>query len=451
MPKKLTQDEFEKKIHDIDPSFKVIGKYDGYYDKNGRGKKILLEHECGYQDEYNISKFMSGKCKCRKCFNLIPLTQDQFESKIKSINPNIKIVGKFTGLSKMVACRCRVCDQEWTTQANVLYKHGCPFCSGIRKTHEMFVSEVNSRFPGLYEILTEYQNNSKKIKVKNLKCSHEFECSPRDLVNGECKCLYCNGKRILVGFNDLWTVNPDIAKFLENPNDGYIVTNSSTKKVWWKCSCGNRIYKSADEVTSSNSLKCPICSDGFPIGEKILYSLLHFKNIDFNFRIKFDWSCNKQYDFYIAESKTIIEVNGIQHYKEIKKFTHDYLKNIQENDKFKYNLALQNGIVNYVYIDASNSDPFFIVNNIKNSVLKDILKFEEMNENDWNEIIKRSMKSIVIDVSDLWNDGLCISEIQNKVKIDRHTIRNYLMRATQAHLCDYSSNESRNRIWRNYA
>ena len=69
MPNKLTQEEFEIRIHNIDPSFRVIGKYNGYYDENGKPKKILLEHECGYQDEYAINKFMAGRCKCRKCNN----------------------------------------------------------------------------------------------------------------------------------------------------------------------------------------------------------------------------------------------------------------------------------------------------------------------------------------------------------------------------------------------
>lgn len=448
MPKKLTQEEFEIRIHNIDPSFRVIGKYNGYYDENGKPKKILLEHKCGYQDEYAINKFMAGKCKCRKCNNLIPITQKEFESKIDS---NIKIIGKFTGLSKRIKCHCKICNHEWSTQAYVLYKHGCPVCRGVKKTNKMFVAEVNNKFPGQYEILTEYQSAVKKVKVKNLQCGHEFECNPRDLLNGECKCPYCNGKRVLVGFNDLWTVNPTIAKFLENPAEGYELTNSSAKEVWWKCSCGNRIHKTVYEVTDTNSLKCPICSDGYPIGEKIIYSLLSHQDIEFDFRIKFDWSCNKQYDFYIPKYKTIVEVNGIQHYKENTKFTHQKLEDIQNNDQIKYDLALRNGISHYIYIDASTSNIFDIVNNIKESALIDILNLQSLTDSDWDEVVKRSMKSIVVEVSDLWNEGLCISEIQNMVKIDRHTIRNYLNRASQIHMCDYNTEESRKRIWRNYA
>ena len=175
------------------------------------------------------------------------------------------------------------------------------------------------------------------------------------------------------------------------------------------------------------------------------------QDIEFDFRIKFDWSCNKQYDFYIPKYKTIVEVNGIQHYKENIKFTHQKLEDIQNNDQIKYDLALRNGISHYIYIDASTSNIFDIVNNIKESALIDILNLQYLTDSDWDEVVKRSMKSIVVEVSDLWNEGLCISEIQNMVKIDRHTIRNYLNRASQIHMCDYNTEESRKRIWRNYA
>lgn len=451
MPRKLTQEEFKQRVHQIDPSFKVVGEYKGYYDEDGRARKILLEHDCGYQDEYSIPKFMAKKCKCRKCNNLIPMAKKEFELKIHDVNPSVQIVGEFRGITKKITCRCDVCNNEWSTQAYLLYKHGCPFCAGVRKTHKMFVSEVNNKFLNQYEILSEYKGVHDNILVKNVKCGHEFECNPRDLLNGDCECPYCNGKRVLIGFNDLWTNNPDIAHFLENSDDGYSVTNRSSKKLWWKCDCGNRIYKSVDEVVDANSIRCPICSDGYPIGEKIIYSLLRYLNIDFDFRTKFDWSLNRQYDFFIQSYNLIIEVNGIQHYKESGNFTHDTLENIQNNDKLKYDLAMQNGVTNYVDINASTSQTDDIIANIKNSSLYILLNLNTLNEYDWNEILKHSMKSIVINVSNLWNDGLSISEIQHRVKIDRHTIRNYLKRTAKIGLCNYSKEESRSRIRRNYA
>lgn len=45
MPKKLTQEEFEIRIHNIDPSFRVIGKYNGYYDENGKPNVTINKME----------------------------------------------------------------------------------------------------------------------------------------------------------------------------------------------------------------------------------------------------------------------------------------------------------------------------------------------------------------------------------------------------------------------
>lgn len=54
MPQKLTQEQFQNRIREIDPSFDVIGEYQGYYFPNGKPRKILLQHECGVDIRMNI-------------------------------------------------------------------------------------------------------------------------------------------------------------------------------------------------------------------------------------------------------------------------------------------------------------------------------------------------------------------------------------------------------------
>ena len=54
MPQKLTQEQFQNRIREIDPSFDVIGEYQGYYFPNGKPRKILLQHECGVVIRLNI-------------------------------------------------------------------------------------------------------------------------------------------------------------------------------------------------------------------------------------------------------------------------------------------------------------------------------------------------------------------------------------------------------------
>ena len=40
-------------------------------------------------------------------------------------------------------------------------------------------------------------------------------------------CSYCSGRKVWIGFNDLWTTNPDIAKLLTDPNEGYLYSKGS--------------------------------------------------------------------------------------------------------------------------------------------------------------------------------------------------------------------------------
>lgn len=76
-------------------------------------------------------------------------------------------------------------------------------------------------------------------------------------------CPYCSGKRILIGFNDLTTTHPNIAKEWHptknptlKPTD---VSYGSNKVVWWLGMCGHEWESSIASRCRYNS-KCPICN-----------------------------------------------------------------------------------------------------------------------------------------------------------------------------------------------
>ncbi len=76
-------------------------------------------------------------------------------------------------------------------------------------------------------------------------------------------CPYCNSNRLLKGFNDLETVNPEILKYWnyeKNKIQPYEVTAKSNKRVWWHCfTCDNDFEASIhNKVKYPNS--CPYCS-----------------------------------------------------------------------------------------------------------------------------------------------------------------------------------------------
>ena len=90
---------------------------------------------------------------------------------------------------------------------------------------------------------------------------HEWQAVIGSRYKGN-NCPYCSGKKLLVGYNDLATVNPLLAtEWHSTKNDGLLpsmVQNKSKYKVWWKCSKGHE-WQAAISHRSSGS-GCPYCS-----------------------------------------------------------------------------------------------------------------------------------------------------------------------------------------------
>ncbi len=74
-------------------------------------------------------------------------------------------------------------------------------------------------------------------------------------------CPYCDNKKVLKGYNDLGTINPDLAKEWNQEKNGNLrpenVTAGSNKKVWWKCEKGHEWQ--ATIASRNNGIGCPYC------------------------------------------------------------------------------------------------------------------------------------------------------------------------------------------------
>ena len=71
---------------------------------------------------------------------------------------------------------------------------------------------------------------------------HEWEADVSSRYKGH-SCPYCNNLRALAGYNDLATLNPNLAKEWKYEKNGILkpsdVLPGSYKKVWWKCKNGH--------------------------------------------------------------------------------------------------------------------------------------------------------------------------------------------------------------------
>lgn len=76
-------------------------------------------------------------------------------------------------------------------------------------------------------------------------------------------CNICSGTRVLAGFNDLGTKEPELAKEFHPtknaPDTPQTVSPTTAKKLWWICGLGHE-YQATAANRSSNGSGCPVCT-----------------------------------------------------------------------------------------------------------------------------------------------------------------------------------------------
>lgn len=193
----------------------------------------------------------------------------------------------------------------------------------------------------------------------------------------------------------------------------------------WKCpDCKTFIENKVIVNINRNGLSCPSCSDKMSFAEKMMYNILKELKVGFIKEKSFIWSDNKRYDFYIPKHNTIIEVHGSQHYGD--SFESVGGRTFEEeikNDKIKKEMAFKQGIHNYIELNCSKNTLDYIRNSILNSELTHIL---ELNDLQWEELAKKSSKSILFEILDLWNNGTSILKISNNIGLSTTSITKYI-------------------------
>lgn len=352
------------------------------------------------------------------------------------------------GSSKKVWWYCSKCKSDYCSIIANRTKQGtgCSYCANISKNHTNSLATVNPLLASEWHPTKNGELTPSDVVPKSAKhvwwlgeCGHEWNArlEVRNLGSG---CPICDNKRILIGFNDMWTTNPELASMLLNPEDGYKYTQSSNKKLDWKCNACNYINRNkriSDIRKVTNS--CPSCSDGRSYPEKFMHNLLSVCKIDFEHQKSFSWSTGKRYDFYIPSLNMIIETHGRQHYYEwnFKGVIKRSLKEEQENDRLKKEYAIKNGINNYVVIDCRRSESAYIKKSITESYLNTFLPLEEV---DWKIVIKNANKSVLPLITDFYNinkDILNYNEMRQVFGISMGTLKYYLKQGSKIGLCDY--------------
>jgi hypothetical protein len=160
-----------------------------------------------------------------------------------------------------------ICSEGHSFQIAVIKRtqrgNGCQVCSG-RKVLEG-VNDLATSHPEIAREAfnwdpAEFVAGSKAIKEWVCRFGHHFQASIGNR-SGQNKsgCPICSGHKVLIGFNDLATINPSIASqaFGWDPSS---VTAGATQKREWKCAFGH-IFSAAPKDRANPSLGCPYCSN----------------------------------------------------------------------------------------------------------------------------------------------------------------------------------------------
>lgn len=302
-------------------------------------------------------------------------------------------------------------------------------------------------------------NNISSGKKYDFICDkgHIFDAYPCNAFQnkGEFGCPICSGRRVLKGYNDLFTTHYELACLLKNKEDGYMFNAGSNKKLFWICpDCGNEIYDSPNKMTQKKHI-CQKCNFDTSYGEKFVSNLLSQFLIHFEKEKIFDWSDNKKYDFYLEEYNCIIEVNGKQHYtsSDFSGFGGRSYIEEQYNDLYKMDLAKEHGkIKNYYIIDCRYSLMSWIKHNIIISGLLETL-YIHYKSVDWEECNKYATSNITKKICESYNENNNINILCEQFDLCYNSIIKKLKRGTELNWCNYDplenlkSRDERNKKW----
>ena len=134
----------------------------------------------------------------------------------------------------------------------------------LLKNNKTIMKEYNYQKNTNIDLNTISSGSGKKIWWVCEK-GHEYECTINHRVYENCGCPYCSNQKVLEGYNDLATTNPELLKmwdYKKNDSLGIYpnkISKGTHKKVWWVCEKG---HSCEQEIRSKvNGTGCPVCSN----------------------------------------------------------------------------------------------------------------------------------------------------------------------------------------------
>ena len=294
----------------------------------GSDKKIWWKCNRGHEWRATIGSRNSG-CGCPYCAGIYAI---KGETDLQTVNPALAKEWDYEknyGLRpedvtshshKRVWWKCQNGHSWQTAVSKRTSGQNCPFCSGkkawkgyndISITNPELISEWDFEKNDIPPYAYRPMSNKKVWWICDK--GHSWSAAIAKRVSGE-KCPVCQGKKILIGYNDLATTHPFLAlEWDSNKNNHTMpceVSKGSSKKVWWICKRGHS-WKAAIS-SRADGVGCPLCAKELQTSypEKILYYYIKklFPDTISNYKNKALYPF--ELDVYIPTLRIGIEYDG---------------------------------------------------------------------------------------------------------------------------------------------
>jgi hypothetical protein len=239
-----------------------------------------------------------------------------------------------------IICRCVDCGATHSdNHRNLSYKKFyCKYCD-LRK----YSNIIKDGYPEILEI----KSNKIRLRCEN---GHEYIQLRGNLLAGK-KCQKCYLE------NKIFTLDKVMCEFNRVHGNFYKYKMDNYKNLHSKIeiTCKNDhtfLQKVSNHIQGKG---CPICRES--LGERIISKYLQDNKIKYERQKKFKdckYVSHLPFDFFLTDLNTLIEFDGIQHYKPIKQFGGDKEFNktkIKDEIKNKYCLDNKIKLIRISYQD----------------------------------------------------------------------------------------------------
>jgi len=185
-----THKQYVEELHNVNCNIVAVEEY--------RGANTPILHKCLIDDYEWMARpanilFGNG---CPKCANKYSMTPQEYNDKLKEVNPTVVAIDEFINMKTPIVHRCLKHNIQWlVTPSSTLQGCGCWECGKekignlFRRTHEEYVKKLAITNKDII-VIEEYINANTPILHKCLIDGCEWCATPGHILSG-CGCPQC--------------------------------------------------------------------------------------------------------------------------------------------------------------------------------------------------------------------------------------------------------------------